>query len=344
MFRWRWMAAALVVALPILEVGSQVGGAPPDGAIVRLPEAMRALKNISAAARAGDHLFVASDETTEVLVLERVVEGVLEKSAGSWSFRYGAPPIQLPISGTKEIDIEAIAADGYTIYVAGSHSLAREKLSASRTYKKNRKRFEVIKRERNRDHIFRFEFDPDTGVVSEMAEISLRSLLERDPILHRFTEIPGSENGIDIEGLSVIGDTLYVGFRSPVLRHGFVPIVKMRFAAPEVGELLFVDLAGRGIRDMTPVGGGFLLLAGPPADGEGSFALFYWTGEDGLPGRDRPVHETISLATIDTPKGSRAEALTILRSDGSCHDLLILFDGIAGGAPRVERVCLPGSV
>lgn len=336
MFRWRSMAAALVLAFPAMEAG----GETPDGLIVRFPQSMRAFKNLGAAAMAGDHLFVASDETTEVLVLEKVPGD----SAGTWTFRSSAPPIRLPVSGDDEIDIEAIAADGYTLYVAGSHSLAREKLSSSRSYDKNRERFQVVKREPNREHVFRFEFDPDTGTVSKMGEISLRSLLDRDPILHRFTQIPGKENGIDIEGLAVVGGTLYLGFRSPVLRYGFVPILKMRFATPELGELLFVDLGGRGIRDMTPVADGFLLLAGPPAAGGRSFELFYWTGDDDLPGRGRPVRTVVSLGTIRSPKGSRAEALTILQSNGSCHDLLIMFDGIAGGGPVVEHICLPGRI
>jgi hypothetical protein len=333
MIHWGRIAASLVIALAIVDARA----APPAGASVRFPQTIRSIQNFSAAAWSGSHLFIASDETTEVLVLEAVPQD----RTGGWSFRSTTPPIRLPVSGNDEIDIEAIAADGKHIYVAGSHSLARGKLSASRTAAKNRERFSQIKREENRERIFRFEFDAGTGVVSKVARISLRRLLERDPILRRFTEIPGKENGIDIEGMSVVDGTLYLGFRSPVLRQGLVPILKMRFSAPNSGQLLLVDLGGRGIRGMTPVGDGFFLLAGPAAKGGGSYVLFHWTGADGLPGRDRPVPATVLLGSIEAPKGSRAEALTVLRSEGSCHDLLIVFDGIAGGDPQVERVCLP---
>lgn len=306
MFRWRHSAASLLVVLFVLEANA----APPDDPIVRFQAEARELNDLSAAAKMGDYLFVASDETSEVLVLK--------KEANTWSHWNMESVIKMPVPGEKEVDIEAIAVDRHTLYVAGSHSLPGSTLKVSP----------------NREHIFRFEFDPVRGVATEMGEISLRGLLRRNPVLSKFYGI--KENGIDIEGLSVVGDDLYIGFRSPILQEGAL-ILKMRFATPEQGKLLFVDLGGRGIRDMAPVAEGFFLLAGPPKKSKGSFVLFYWTGEDGS---DPPITQ---LAPFDTPPGTKAEALTILRSNGPCHDVLLLFDGIWGGAPQIENVCVPES-
>ena len=36
---------------------------------------------------------------------------------------------------------------------------------------------------------------------------------------------------------------------------------------------------GQGVRDLTPYANGFLVLAGPAADGGGAYAIYWWDGE-----------------------------------------------------------------
>jgi hypothetical protein len=292
-------------------------------------------EDLSAAALVGGrHLLVASDEGKEIRVLSLTGPG--------WSFREVVSPIVLPVSSEEEVDIEAIAVEGRTVYVAGSHSLRRKKVDPELSQSKNRKRIASVKREENRDHVFRFQLDPETGAPIGMTKDSLRDYLISDPVLGRFTNIPGKENGVDIEGLSVVEGTLYVAFRSPVLRGNWVPVLKTRFGQSSVGELLFVDLGGKGIRDIARIPEGFLLLAGPPADAEGPYGLYFWSGREGLGGNDRGGRVTSELARIKVPRGGKAEGLAVVSSDGHCHELLILFDGVAGGAPQRLRACVPG--
>ena len=123
------------------------------------------------------------------------------------------------------------------------------------------------------------------GNASPVEATSLGPILDADKVLGLFRDIPSKENGVDIEGIAVDGDDLYAGFRGPVLRGNFTPVLRFRFANPSTAtELLFVDLGSLAIRDLTKVRGGFLILAGPVGDGPGGFHLFFWDGRDCLPG------------------------------------------------------------
>ena len=62
--------------------------------------------------------------------------------------------------------------------------------------------------------------DPATPQRCSRPECSVISLTEigRDEHFGAFTGIPGKDNGLDIEGLAVKADRVYVGLRGPVLR------------------------------------------------------------------------------------------------------------------------------
>ena len=162
--------------------------------------------------------------------------------------------------------------------------------------------------------------------------------MEQDPYLGPFTRIPSKENGVDIEGIAVKGETVFLGFRGPVLRDNYVPVMKFPFASPEDYALHFVELGGLGIRDMVEVSDGFLLLAGPVGDGPGSRLLSFWNGEDTIPGEDRRVKGAVELARIEAPMEAKAEGLALLSEDDSSYTVLIVFDGLQRGAPRSFRV------
>ncbi len=53
--------------------------------------------------------------------------------------------------------------------------------------------------------------------------------LKAAPLFTAFTKIPGKENGIDIGGVAAKGDRVFVGFRAPVLRENWVPILAFDF-------------------------------------------------------------------------------------------------------------------
>ena len=55
----------------------------------------------------------------------------------------------------------------------------------------------------------------------------LRELLRDDDHLAPFLPIPGKDNGLDVEGIAVIGDRVYLGLRGPVLR-GWAVVLELR--------------------------------------------------------------------------------------------------------------------
>lgn len=242
----------------------------------------------------------------------------------------------------KEMDIEGIAVDGTTIYVVGSHSSKRSKVKASRSYKKNRAKFRADKvdDERNRDWVYRVVLD-ELGKEKAKEQITLRGIIADDPVLKAFKDIPSKENGIDIEGLAVKDGLLYAGFRGPVFREGYVPILKFNFSDPKgTNELLYVRLGGRGIRDMTSVSDGFLIIAGPVGDGPASYQLHHWDGQDQILGEGR-AENTIGtvqlLGEIRPPEKGKAEGLAVLREDDDGYDLLVVYDGVEQRQNLMQR-------
>ena len=100
---------------------------------------------------------------------------------------------------------------------------------------------------------------------------------------------PEAPGGLNVEGLTHTDDgALLIGFRNP-LRDGKALVLPLRNPArviegqaPEFGDALALDLGERGVRAMTRVADGYLVVGGPTAD-EGSFALFHWRGGSDTP-------------------------------------------------------------
>lgn len=279
-------------------------------------------EDLSAAAFIGGQLAVASDESAEVTLLEPLSSGQSYRVSGH---------ITLGNDPTAELDLEALAAVGDTLYVLGSHSAKRKNVNDGHSYKENRKRLRKIEHDADRDVLGRVRFQADDEPQVDL--ISLREVLEDDPILAPFLAIPSKENGIDLEGLAAQDKTLFVGFRGPVLRGNWVPVLITTFKEPDDYALRFVNLGGLGIRDLARVSDGLLVLAGPVGDGPGGFELYHWDGEDCLPASDQPAGELRHLGTVPRPGTAKAEGLAVLSESAESWQLLILYDGIAGGVP-----------
>jgi hypothetical protein len=276
-------------------------------------------KNISAIEIVGDRLIVGADEGNKIKILKHNGEGyAVERS--------------IPLSNDNEIDIEGIACEGSIVYVVGSHSAKRSQIDADRTYEQNRTAIETVSLESQRDRLFRL----DLNAEAEIEQTSLRSLMDRHDLLQLFSKIPSKENGIDIEGMAVRNGLLYIGFRGPVLRDNWVPILKCRFATPiNRADLVFINLGGRGIRDLTPVQDGFLILAGPVGDGPGSYQIYVWDGEDCLPGSrtSGQMGQIELLGEIPVYNNTKAEGIALLTESRSDYEVIVVFDGVENGAP-----------
>jgi Protein of unknown function (DUF3616) len=284
--------------------------------------------NISAIDISNDFLVIGADEGNQVQVLKRQGEDYVVVS-----------DITLNASAV-EIDIEGIACDGNTVYVVGSHSAKRPKIDDDATYEKNRQKIEKVVPEPDRDRLFRFSLDAE-GNAQDLVETSLRTIIDSKKVLKDFSLLPSKENGVDIEGIAIHKQQLYIGFRGPVLRENWVPVLKCRFAKPVTeAELVYVQLAGLGFRDITRVENGFLILAGPVGDGPGSFQVYFWDGEDCLAGvrESGKIGQIEFLGIIPTDEGAKAEGLTVLKESSSDYEVAIVYDGLKNGSPTIFTI------
>jgi hypothetical protein len=314
-----WSGGSLAAAAPIEPVGE-----------VRLGGSLSHADQLSGAALCGGLLAVCPDEGVRLNVLARRAND-----------RFDAlPAIALLQDEENEIDMEGVASDGRFVYVVGSHSLARKKLDAEQPYQENRRRLEDVKDERSRHKVFRLRL-ADNGRCTEARSISLTAILDQDPVLHRFTKLPSKENGIDIEGVAAADGRLYFGFRGPVLRDNYVPVVALRFDDPSRYELLFLDLKGRGIRDLAAVEDGLLVLGGPVGDGEGTYQLYFWDKKDCLPGRRAPSGTITRLGSIEAKGDAKPEGLAVLEQSAESVTLILICDGAGDGRADLLRLKIP---
>jgi hypothetical protein len=178
--------------------------------------------------------------------------------------------------------------------------------------------------------------------LTEKNAITLRGIIQKDKVLKTLSRIPSKENGIDIEGIAVVDDWIYVGFRGPVFRSNYVPVLKLRFDDPEnTASLLWVNFGGGGIRDMAKVDDGFLIISGPVGDGPGVYAVHHWDGRDMIPGKKREqaeIGKVIKLGEIDSPDGGKAEGILVMEATGSSsYEFMIIFDGVKNGSPMLFK-------
>jgi hypothetical protein len=158
------------------------------------------------------------------------------------------------------------------------------------------------------------------------------------------------ENGLNIEGLAVIGGKLVAALRAPVLggeayllttdieplfAPGHEPTAKPRSQVTPVA--LGKDT---GFRELAPLSDGRLLvLAGPAQEQSVPYRLFLLEPKPGA----KPVLLT-DIETPETPEGerSRAEALIVLDEGPERLRVLVFFDGIPNGGATELDVALPG--
>jgi hypothetical protein len=240
-------------------------------------------------------------------------------------------PVKLtPRRGGDEADAEAAAFDRDHFFAIGSHGASRRKgeFQASR--------------------YFAYRIDK-TGTV-DPSDALVRIIAATPGLKEHFCDgtRPNCESlqngGANIEGLAARNGNLYVGFRAPapggkafILRVSEDGLFGRANPDPAVFRIdLGKDGAGRdlGIRDIAAVSDGFLVLAGPslPEGDEnvGSAKVVRWTEgkEQPVPLRDIPV----------TPKGVKPEVLLVLEDTPAVYRVLILSDGVAGGAPVEYRI------
>jgi hypothetical protein len=228
--------------------------------------------NLSGIVVTDEFLALATDEGTAIQILPRHGSRFISQPNG-----------KIPLlNSDTELDLEGLAWQKPYLYAIGSHSLKRKKIKPGQSNKKAMKRMAQTVRERSREWLFRIQLNDHLKPI-EIEKLSLRPILEKNPIITPFLNIPSKENGVDIEGIAVNGKHLYVGFRGPILRQQQLPVLRLTLKRKHLeikkAEWKWVNLNGLGIRDMVTVDGGITLLGGPMNRQPQRYALFHWNGE-----------------------------------------------------------------
>jgi hypothetical protein len=241
--------------------------------------------------------------------------------------------VSLAPSG-DEIDIEAIAAEGDSYYIIGSHGISKK---------------EGL-HQGNRYSLFRLGVDRATGRPTRppsIERVSLVDTLRADPVLGEHFGKPLQQRGVNIEGLAVKDGRLFVGLRGPNLEgNAFVLEVRANdvFGGKSLPPYTLHKLQlgpGLGIREIVATRSGFLIIAGNSAsepsdkyaqsvdyDEDREFLLAAWDGSGS------EVHKIGAIPDV----AGKAEAMMVLEEAPDHVTVLILFDGPRQGRPTVYRV------
>jgi hypothetical protein len=346
-----------LLLLPLLCTAAHGGTALPEKRLhlQGLPTENEVYLNISAITMSADRtlMVVGADEESAIQILTRTSDVKYELvDDGNFSVA--------PYTET-ELDIEGIARNGKRFWIIGSHSLKRKsikapgKLDADADEDYNHERMATIVPEPTREWLYLLKIGNDGKVDADRtARGSLRTIFANHPLLSRFTSIPSKENGIDIEGLTLIPDpedkddaTLLVGLRGPVLRgpRAIVLVVKAKRKGSELKLKLedtrYLALDGRGIRGMSRIddsGERFLVLAGPVGDAPVSYMVYHWNGEDTIPEiRDPNAENNVRpLCEIEIPRptgqdSAKAEGIHVLEEDRGKIRFVIVYDSVENG-------------
>lgn len=327
--------------------------------------------NLSALRLDGRCLWVAGDETATI---ERLVgDDDRQECTRQRTFRL-ADLVDLPGDADEEADIEGIARAGPFLWAVGSHSLKRKKIKDKHDGDKAFDRLATVGGDINRQVLVRVPVEDDedglphavrrTGVGGQRltaavlgapGDRSLRDLLADDEHLGPFVPVPSKDNGLDIEGLAVFGERVYVGMRGPVLRGWALLIELSPFVDPDdPGRLRLrefedgqpyrkhvLDLEGLGIRDLCPHGDDLLVLAGPTMDLDGPVRVYRWHGAC-VAEAPSVVRGDRLTCELELPHGrgvDHAEGIDVLPPDDGGERLLVVYD-----SPAPERLGDDGSV
>lgn len=235
-------------------------------------------------------------------------------------------------AGFNDLDGEGVASSGSFYYVVGSHGCTRWK-----------RQFQLSS--------FILARVPVGGEGKPVGEVEttyrLADALGLAPAVKRFvgSDLMNGRNGLNVEGLAIIGDRLFAGLRAPSLDGSayivsasvselFAPGHARLQTVPEVVPLALGH--GAGIRDLAPLPDGRLLVLSGPAQEQGEVPYALFAAEPRAGGALKLIGVLEALPEKDEHGRQRgkAEAVTLLGPDR----VLILFDSLPNGGPREYRI------
>ncbi|ULH13876.1 DUF3616 domain-containing protein (plasmid) [Deinococcus sp. KNUC1210] len=289
----------------------------------------------SAIAVDSDYMFVADDEYNALRLYPRTASGLAVSS-----FDFSAQ-LALPDAANPELDLEASTRSGNRLYWLASHSNSKNGKLRPNRYRLFATDLSgsgagstlsyVGRFDNLRSDLLAWDSSNGHGLGADYLGLNASAALDVAP------EAAGGV-GFNIEGLSFAPgstSTAYLAFRAPNLpttsrtKALIVPVTNFDAlvtgaAQANFGAPIFLDLGGRGIRELKCSASSCLILAGP-ATGGSNFALYTWSGN----AADAPQlrNDLTALATdsegslesiVDLP----ASDLTTSAADGAVLRLL----------------------
>jgi hypothetical protein len=331
--------------------------------------------NVSAAVLIGDHLWLGGDEGTSI---HRMTRDASANFGNHTSFDL-KETLNLPGAAKEEIDIEGLDVDGGYLWLIGSHSAKRKKAEEDKSTAENLERLAKLEMEGNRFTLARVPLDGDATPVPDHGRLTaarlqgtstanlLTDALKTDGHVGRFVPrvvpaenadgtpnedkipagIPSKDNGLDVEGLAVKGNQVFLGLRGPVLR-GWATVIQLQvsvaanagltldtfaaFGRPYLKHLLQLD--GLGIRELVIQENDLLVLAGPSMDLDGPVFIYRWKNALNLSG-DSLTSKKDLTRVVTVPFGEtkdHAEGLTLVGD--APLSVMVCYDSPA--ATRIE--------
>jgi hypothetical protein len=331
-----------------------------------LPGTGRDSLSLSGVCARGDYLFLAPDEGADVVRMRRTAPG-----------HFGEPVhfpladlLAMPGDPGDEADLEGMAITEDSIWVAGSHSNVRSRVPAAAAPADVAKLLKKVKQPTSRCLLARIPLLPaGPGGAPELTPAigdrraarlpargdgSLRAALIDDKHLGPFLDLPGKDNGLDIEGLAVTGGpgedvTVLIGLRGPVLRSWAVILeIAPRTDPQDPSRLLltplddadgavyrkhFVDLGGLGIRDLSVAGDDLLVLTGPTMVIDGPAAILRLRQGAVSPLPPAITRRSLEPVVDPLPVGvgdDHPEGMTVAELDGEPL-VLVVYDSPSSG-------------
>jgi hypothetical protein len=251
----------------------------------------------------------------------------------------GQPPIEPGCSNGerkfRDLDGEAVAYAAPFFYVVGSHGCSRHsnKFRSSSFIMARIHEHQVTSATRTSD-------PPNVETSYRLSE----ALAAAPPIRPYFSQDLMSANGVNVEGLAVVGENLFAGLRAPTLDgKAFIVAINVdklfdERASIGQGDVRTISVsigAGRGIRDLARLNDWqLLILSGPAQDAPVPFEIHVL---------DIKAETTTLLGTLgELPDatGAKAEAISFLSQHGNAVDILVMFDGLPSGGPREYTIMM----
>ena len=308
--------------------------------------------NLSAIVLAGKHVWLGGDEGTHLHRMTRDAGGDFSDHK-----RFDLLSLlDLPDQGPKpsEIDIEGLDVDEGYVWLVGSHSRKRKKVEKDETLAQNLQRLATVEADGNRYTLARVPLDDDqkptrrTGsrAASRLEGDASGNLLTRalmdDKHVGPFCTIPSKDNGLDVEGLAVRGDRVFVGLRGPVLR-GWAVLLDLEVRAAPTGFLRlarplrkhFLHLDGLGIRDLAIHKNDVYILAGPTMDLDGPVFVYHWPNALDITSEAVVPREKLRIAReVPYAAGAdHAEGMTLVDADSAKPKVMVCYD-----SPASQRI------